>query len=165
MLCGQTIPLLRKWNGEFFPIWVKFIVSFSSVSTYVAGVVIASQGYLISDIEAQKEGKMRRKEGWEAWHPGMTTRRQWTSSDERQLRVLSVLSTWERCRRERQGPGLACLGTTIVSGKLFYLITGNTRRVQSKYSDCRNHFTFLPIISSGNLAPLWRTVSGIKYVS
>ena len=30
--------------------------------------------------------------------------------------------------------------TTIVSGKLFYFITGNTERVQSKYTDNSDHY-------------------------
>ena len=91
----------------------------------------------ISDIKAQKEGNMRRKDGWEAWHPGMTTRRERTSSDEKQLRVVSVLNMGKVPEREetRQGPGRA---QQLCQESCHHFITEiqhSTFRVQSKYSD------------------------------
>ena len=80
----------------------------------------------ISDIKAQKEGNIRRKDGWEAWHPGMTTRRERTSSDEKQLRVVSVLNMGGKGAGERGDKTGAWPGTTIVSGKLPSLHYGNT---------------------------------------
>ena len=80
---------------------------------------------------------MRGKDGWEAWHPGMTTRRERTSSDEKQLRVVSVLNMGKVPEREetRQGPGRP---QQLCQESCHHFITEiqrSTFRVQSKYSD------------------------------